>query len=65
MNINDLVKEYVIAGLREEVAKDSVFDALIQVRRDLSLMAEALLLGAGKLDEKEAYDWAQKNIYAR
>jgi hypothetical protein len=33
-----------------------------ECRKDHALIAEALLCGAGKLDEAEALDWAEKNI---
>lgn len=62
MSISDLVTEYVVAGLREEAAKNSVYEALGQVRseireirRELSLMTAVLLIGAGEIDEKEAH----------
>ena len=69
MSISDLVRDYVVAGLREEAAKNSVYDALGQVRseireirRDLSLMTAVLLIGAGKIDEKEAHRPADSNV---
>lgn len=71
VTVSELVKQYVIAGLREDAATGSLYDALCSLkeeiresRRDLSLTAEVLLVAAGKLSEKDARTWARENITA-
>ena len=66
-----VLRQYAIAGLREEAAKDSIFevleefrDEIRETRRDHALMAEVLLAAAGKLSRNEAQKWAKRNIRA-
>lgn len=69
--ISDVVKGYVVEKLRDDAAEASAFDTLQQLhgeitelRRDIALLAEALLCGAGKFNEKEARQWAKENLRA-
>ena len=69
VTVSDMVRYFVIQGLREDAARGTLFEAISlyrheiqEMRKDLALMAEVLLCGAGKLDESEAREWAQKNI---
>ena len=67
--MGDLVKQYVIAGLREEDAKTSIVailkefqEEIRETRRDHALMAAVLLAEAGKRTREEGLDWAAQNI---
>lgn len=69
VTMSDLVKQYVLAGLREEAARGSIFEALQEfkeeireTRRDHALLAEVLLAAAGKVSRDEAHKWARENI---
>ena len=66
-----VLRQYVIAGLREEAAKDSIFelleefrDEIRETRRDHHLIAAVLLAEAGKLSREDALKWAQEHIGA-
>ena len=69
LEVSELLREYVIQGLREDIAKASVFEVLAllkmevhEARKDIALVAEVALSSAGKLDEKEAVQWVQENL---
>jgi len=71
LTVSELVSRYVTAGLREDAARGSVYDALCSMkaelkesRRDLSLLAETLLVATGNVGEEEARAWATKNLAA-
>lgn len=71
VEVSDVIRSYIIGGLREEAARGSLFEILALIRAELrecrkdhKLMAVALLNGAGKADEDEALEWAEKNIKA-
>lgn len=72
MTKSDLVRKYVIAGLSEDATKITLHEELPaireeikQLRRDMSLLAEAVLICSGKLDPEKARKWANENIVAR
>jgi hypothetical protein len=69
ITVSELVAQYVVAGLRDDAAEGSLFAALCglkdeirESRRDLALMAEALLVRAGTCDEQEAKEWTEANL---
>ncbi len=69
MSLNDLVKQYVIAGLREDDARTSIIpmlqeftEAIRETRRDHAIMAAVLLAEAGKRTKEEGLEWAKLNI---
>ena len=70
-DVSDVIHGYILAGLRDEAARESLFDILSLIRielregrRDHALMAEVLLHAAGQIDKAGALDWAEKNIKA-
>lgn len=72
MTKSDLVRNYVLAGLTEDATKVTlhqelpvVREELKQLRRDLSLLAEVLLVRAGNVEPATARKWAVENIVAR
>jgi hypothetical protein len=67
---HELARQYVIEVLsegEERTALREAVNALIEhvreARKDIGLSTEALLASAGTLDEKEARDWKQKNLF--
>ncbi len=71
MTKSDLVRNYVIAGLSEDSTKVTLHEELPaireeikQLRRDLSLLAEALVISAGNMEPAKARKWAQDNFFA-
>lgn len=72
LNLSDLVRQYVVEGLREDATKvtlhqelPAISEEIKQLRRDLSLLAEALMIRAGKMEPAAARTWAVKNFAAR
>ena len=69
---SDLVRNYVKAGLSEDATKVTLHEELPaireeikQLRRDLSLVAEVLLIRAGNVEPAAARKWAMENLVAR
>ena len=72
MTKSDLVRNYVMAGLAEDSTKVTLHEELPaireeikQLRRDLSLVAEVLLIRAGNVEPATARKWAMENLVAR
>ena len=72
MTKSDLVRSYVMAGLAEDSTKVTLHEELPaireeikQLRRDLSLVAEVLLIRAGNVEPAAARKWAMENLVAR
>jgi hypothetical protein len=72
LKVGELVRKYLVASLQEDATKVTLHEELPaireeikQLRRDLSLLAEALLTHAGKLEPAKARQWAERNIIAR
>ena len=72
MTKSDLVRSYVMAGLAEDATKVTLHEELPaireeikQLRRDLSLLAEGLVIRIGKAEPSVARSWAMKNFAAR
>ena len=72
MTKSDLVRNYVMAGLAEDATTVTLHEELPalreelkQLRRDLSLLAEVLLVRAGNVDPAKARTWAMENLAAR
>ena len=68
----ELVRKYIVAGLKEDATKvtlheelPAISEELKQLRRDLSLLAEALVIRAGNMEPAAARAWAVKNFAAR
>ncbi len=68
----ELVRKYVLEGLKEDSTKitlhqelPAIGEELKQLRRDLSLLAEALMIRAGNMEPAAAQAWAVKNFAAR
>ncbi len=66
---NKLARALVLKGLREQEVQASWHDLLAllrleirELRRDISVSAEALLTSAGEVEEKEAKAWVSKNL---
>lgn len=71
IEMSELIREYIIDGLCEKEADARLYELLHRIfvqlcesRRDHSLIAEALLSCAGKLDPEKAHRWAVENIPA-
>jgi hypothetical protein len=71
VEVSDVIRHYIIKGLREEAAQATLFEQLASIlsqlkesRRDHSLMTEVLLHSAGRFDPTKARQWAEKIIRA-
>jgi len=67
---HELARHYVMellsaeeerTALRETV--NAVGQHMIEIRKDIALAVEALLSSAGTLDEKQAHQWTQRNLF--
>ncbi len=66
---HELAREYVLEALSEGEERKALREAVGALhqrydvlREDMALMAEALLISAGKVSEKEARDWVKRNF---
>ena len=66
---HELAREYVLEALSEADERRALREAVGALhqqydvlREDMALMAEALLISAGKVSEKEARDWVKRNF---
>jgi len=66
---HELARHYVLEILSEKEERGALREAvnalgeyLGEVRKDIALAAEALLTAAGTVEEKDAREWAKKNL---
>jgi hypothetical protein len=66
---HELARHYVLEILSEKEERGALREAvnalgeyLAEVRKDIALAAEALLTAAGTVEEKDAREWAKKNL---
>lgn len=66
---HELAKEYVLEKLSEKeerallrMALNDLFAVNQQLRGDIATTAEAILISAGKVDEKEAREWVERTF---
>ena len=69
ISTHELCRVYVLQALHGEQSDSRQHETLIdlrqqskQLRADLSLVAHALLVGAGKISDADARQWVQENI---
>jgi hypothetical protein len=66
---HELAKDYVLERLNEQeerellrMALNDLFVVNQQLRGDIATTAEAILIAAGKVDEKEAREWVERTF---
>jgi hypothetical protein len=66
---HELAKDYVLERLHEQeerellrMALNDLFVVNQQLRGDIATTAEAILIAAGKVDEKEAREWVERTF---
>jgi hypothetical protein len=69
VSTHDLARQYVMERLMEEDEKGATLNALevvhkqlLELRSDIALAAEAILISGGACEEDEARKWVQENL---